>query len=72
MKTEQLITMANQIGAFFKSYPDQMQAEKDIASHLNRHWALAMRKQIAQHVSDNAGAGLEANVIDAIKSYVKV
>ncbi len=72
MKTEQLITMANQIGEFFRSYPDQIQAEKDIARHLNRNWALAMRKQIAQHVTDNAGLGLDANVIGAIKAHLKL
>ena len=72
MKTEQLITMANQIGAFFKPYPDQEQAQKDIARHLNRYWALAMRKQIVLHVQEKAGLGLEANVIDAIKSHVKL
>lgn len=72
MKTEQLITMANQIGAFFKPYPDQVQVQKDIARHLNRYWALAMRKQIAQHVQEQAGTGLEENVIEAIKLHVKL
>ena len=72
MKTQQLITMANQIGAFFKPYPDQEQVQKDIARHLNRYWALAMRQQIALHVQEKAGLGLEPNVIDAIKSHVKL
>lgn len=72
MKTEQLITMANQIGAFFKPYPDQVQVQKDIARHLNRYWALAMRKQIAQHVQEQSGVGLEASVIEAIKLHLKL
>lgn len=72
MKTEQLITMANQIGAFFNPYPDHEQVQKDIARHLNRYWALSMRKQIVLYVEEKAGAGLEANVIEAIKSHVKL
>lgn len=72
MKTEQLIIMANQIGAFFKPYPDQEQAQKDIARHINRHWALGMRKQIALHVQEREGLGLEAIVIDAIRSHLKL
>ena len=72
MKTEQLIIMANQIGAFFKPYPDQTQVQKDIAKHLNRYWALTMRKQIALHVQEKAGIGLETNVIEAIKLHVKL
>ena len=34
MEENNLITMANQIGGFFKSYPDKEQATKDIATHL--------------------------------------
>ena len=72
MTNQQLITMANQIGAFFKSYPDQVQAGQDIGMHLNRYWALAMRQQIVEYVKDSAGAGLEPNVINAIKLHVKL
>ncbi len=72
MKTEQLITMANQIGAFFKPYPDQVQVQKDIARHLNRYWALAMRQQISQHVHETSGIGLDVNVIEAINSHLKL
>ena len=35
MKKNHLITMANQIGGFFKSYPDKEQTQKDIATHLS-------------------------------------
>jgi len=33
MQIEHLITMANQIGDFYKSFPDTEQAKKDIAKH---------------------------------------
>ena len=36
MKAENLVTMANQIGAFFESYPDRAEASSEIAGHLRR------------------------------------
>jgi formate dehydrogenase subunit delta len=69
MNTENLITMANQIGDFFKSYPDPVQAKKDIASHLKKFWALNMRQQIVQHVTDTQGVGLEPIVASAIREH---
>ncbi|WP_047539767.1 formate dehydrogenase subunit delta [Methylotenera versatilis] len=72
MQTEQLIKMANQVGDFFESYPDQVQAQQGIAEHLNRFWALAMRRQIAAHVKEANGVGLHAKVISAISSYLEV
>jgi len=72
MQTEQLIKMANQVGDFFESYPDQIQAQQDIAQHLNRFWALSMRQQIAAHVKEFDGAGLQAKVISAISTYLAV
>jgi formate dehydrogenase subunit delta len=70
MKIEHLVTMANQIGDFFKSFPDQEQAKKDIAQHLTRFWASSMRDQILAHVVNQNGEGLEAIVRDAIKEHI--
>ena len=36
MKIETLIKMANQIGDFFEAEPNVVQAQQDIALHLNR------------------------------------
>lgn len=72
MDIQRLISMANQIGDFYESYPDQSHAQKDIADHLNKFWALPMRKQIAQYVAEQAGTGLHAQVQNAIKGYLKV
>lgn len=70
MKIEHLVTMANQIGDFFKSFPDQDEAKKDIAQHLMRFWAGSMRQQILAHVNDANGQGLEPIVRDAIKEHL--
>lgn len=70
MQTETLIKMANQIGDFFESYPDQTQAQLDIAHHLNCFWTKDMRNQIAAHVKQNYGTGLHSKVISAIASHI--
>jgi formate dehydrogenase subunit delta len=70
MKIENLVGMANQIGDFFKSFPDQVQAKKDIAQHLERFWASSMRDQILAYVNEENGEGLEPIVREAIKEYI--
>ena len=68
-----LVTMANQIGGFFKSYPDREQATKDIAGHMKKFWPPIMRKDIIEYVDsieekDNL---LDDMVNDAINKYLK-
>ena len=46
MNRDNLIKMANQIGAFFEAMPDREQAIKDIASHLLRTWDPRMRTEL--------------------------
>ena len=70
MQTETLIKMANQIGDFFEAEPNQTQAQKDIAHHLNRFWTKDMRNQIAAHVAQNKGQGLHAKVMAAIAQHI--
>jgi formate dehydrogenase subunit delta len=70
MKVHHLVTMANQIGTFFASYPDQEEASSEIASHLQRFWAPPMRRQLLEHVESNEGEGLHAPVLDALRTHV--
>ncbi len=70
MQIDHLVTMANQIGDFFKSSPDQEQAKKDIAHHLTRFWARSMRQQISLYVQEKDGEGLDMIVRDAIREYL--
>ncbi len=70
MQTETLIKMANQIGDFFEAEPNQTQAQKDIANHLNKFWTKDMRNQIAAHVQTEQGTGLHVQVIAAIAAHL--
>ncbi|MDA9211118.1 formate dehydrogenase subunit delta [Methylophilaceae bacterium] len=71
MKKNHLVTMANQIGGFFKSYPDKEQATKDIAAHLKKFWPPIMRKEIKEYVASSKDNLLDDMVNDAIKKYLK-
>jgi formate dehydrogenase subunit delta len=72
MDIQRLISMANQIGDFYESYPNQSHAQEDIAGHLNRFWALPMRKQIAEYVHVQGGEGLHQKVQTAIKAHLQL
>ena len=63
-----LVTMANQIGDFFKSYPDVEQAKKDIVMHIKRFWALNMRLQLIEHAQASA-QGLQPLVKEAVLQH---
>lgn len=67
MHIENLVKMANQIGAFFEAEPDREQAMRDIAAHLKRFWEPRMRSAIIAHV-DQGGAGLNEIVASAIQA----
>lgn len=66
---DNLITMANQIGAFFETMPDRRQASEDIALHLKRFWEPRMRRALLQHLDQQGGAGLKTLVLDALRTH---
>jgi formate dehydrogenase subunit delta len=49
MHIEQLVTMANDIAAFFHGAADRNEAAASVATHLRRYWDPRMRKQIIEH-----------------------
>jgi formate dehydrogenase subunit delta len=57
MHIEQLVTMANDIAAFFHGAADRNEAAQSVATHLRRYWDPRMRKQIIAHLQ-TGGAGL--------------
>jgi formate dehydrogenase subunit delta len=67
MRVERLVSMANDIGAFFNAESDKAEAAKNIASHLRRFWDPRMRRQIVAHYREG-GAGLD----DVVRSAVRL
>ena len=58
MRVERLVSMANDIGAFWAAEPDKKEAAKNVASHLKRFWDPRMRREIVAHYREG-GAGLD-------------
>lgn len=76
MNITTLITMLNQMGAFFVSQPDQKQAEHDLADHVRLFWEPRMRRAVfgflAQHPDGKhppSGAELMPIVLAALKHH---
>jgi formate dehydrogenase subunit delta len=67
MNATQLIKMANQIGAFFASQPNPVQARTDFAVHLKKQWDPQMRVALYAHIDATAGEGLSAFVMEAMQ-----
>ena len=65
MRIERLVSMANDIGAFFDAASDKKQAAASIANHLRRFWDPRMRRQIVAHYREG-GVGLNDIVRSAI------
>lgn len=65
MSHDQLVTMANNIAAFFAAEPDRSVAVAGIAQHLQNFWEPRMRKAILAHL-EKGGDGLDALVIEAL------
>ncbi|SFV17711.1 formate dehydrogenase subunit delta [Pseudoduganella namucuonensis] len=68
MQADHLVTMANQIGTFFESYPDEMEASTEIANHLKRFWAPSMRSRLLEYIDIERGAGLKPLVLASISA----
>ncbi len=63
MSPDKLVTMANQIAAFFRSKPHQ-EGVDGVAEHINMFWEPRMRAQLFA-VLENGKSGLDPLVLDA-------
>ena len=68
MNRDNLIKMANQIGAFFEAMPDREQAVRDIVNHLRRTWDPRMRTQLLAVLGGAGEAKLKPLVRDAVQA----
>ncbi len=64
MDIRDTVRMANQIGDFFKSYPER-EALDGIAEHINKFWEPRMRRTFFAHM-DAGGEGVNAIVKKAL------
>lgn len=67
MNIQHLVSMANDISAFFDSEVGAAEAAKSVASHISRFWDPRMREQIIAHAVAG-GEGLKPSALDAVRS----
>jgi formate dehydrogenase subunit delta len=65
VRAERLVSMANDIGAFFNAEVDKNVAAQGVANHIKRYWDPRMRRQIVAHYREG-GAGLDPVARSAI------
>ena len=63
MTTERMLTMANQIADFFRSFPHE-EAVGGVAQHFRQFWDPRMRRKLLEHL-DAGGAGFDPLVREA-------
>jgi len=66
VRVDRLVTMANDIGAFFEVLPDKAEASRSTATHLRRYWDPRMRREIIAHYRAG-GEGLHGIVRSAVE-----
>ena len=71
MHVDNLVKMANQIGSFFESMPDAVEAREGIANHIKKFWEPRMRRELLGYI-DTGGDDLHPAVKEAIVSHRSV
>jgi formate dehydrogenase subunit delta len=69
MKSSDIVRMANQIAAYFGTYPKQ-EALDGIAMHIHNFWEPRMRDDLKAYL-DQGGEGLSPLFVESISSYFK-
>lgn len=69
MDIQNLIHMANRIGEFFQSMPDQLEAEAGIADHLAKFWEPRMLRLLLAHLDESGAPTLMPLVRESIQRY---
>ncbi len=67
MNIQHLVSMANDISAFFDSEVGVTEAPASVALHITRYWDPRMRSQIIAHAT-GGGVGLCSSALAAVRS----
>jgi formate dehydrogenase subunit delta len=66
MDVELLVTMANDVAAFFHGAASPDEAARAVAAHLRNYWDPRMRRQIIEHLR-SGGASLSATALAGVE-----
>ena len=70
MNPDRLVTMANDIAAFFAAESDRTVAVAGVANHLTRFWAPRMRRQLIEY-QQAGGEGLTDLATSAVEQLAQ-
>ena len=70
MNENKLITMANQIGAFFESMPDHAEAITGIVNHIRATWDPRMRQGLKHHIETCGDSALSPILKEALPNIL--
>jgi formate dehydrogenase subunit delta len=66
MDINNLVVMANRIGDFFESMPNQQEAKTNIANHIRKFWEPRMRQALISNLDHPLSEALHSLVREAI------
>jgi len=66
MDINNLVVMANRIGDFFESMPNQQEAKTNIANHIRKFWEPRMRQALISNLDHPLSEALHSLVRAAI------
>ena len=69
MNSQNLVSMANQIGQFFESFSDREEALEGICNHIHKFWEPRMRREILAQLEQPDGQGFRPIVLDALRAH---
>ena len=69
MDANHLMKMANQIGYFFESMPDRIEAQKGVVNHIKSFWDPRMRKAFLSSLDAHQDTTLTAFVKEAVTTH---
>jgi formate dehydrogenase subunit delta len=67
--SQSLVSMANQIGDFFRFQGDEKAAMQSIAAHLRQFWAPSMRRDLVECLDLDDAAGMRPLVKSALMAH---
>ena len=67
MNAENLIKMANDIGAFFEAMPNREQATQDVATHIKKFWEPRMQRSFLEYLKAHGDQELKPVVREAVR-----
>lgn len=72
MDIQNLVGMANRIGDFFESMPNQDEAKREIATHISKFWEPRMRETLIANLANESTSNLHPAIRAAVEENLEL